>query len=149
MFLQMPASQAQATVDVSKITCEDYFMDKITFSQYIVMWLSGYYNGKRNNTIIDPDAAKKMRRRSTAIATNTAKQRSWMPSRACSALINEFTQPWINSKTHYQREYIRPRSVTTNFAWRLGLLFGCIRCDVRYWHKADISRLSFNVRFRG
>ena len=23
------------------------------------MWLSGYYNGKRNNTIIDPDAVKK------------------------------------------------------------------------------------------
>ena len=34
-------------------------MDKITFSQYVVMWLSGYYNGKRNNTIIDPDAVKK------------------------------------------------------------------------------------------
>ena len=33
-------------------------MDKITFSQYIVMWLSGYYNGKRNNTIIDPGAVK-------------------------------------------------------------------------------------------
>jgi hypothetical protein len=59
MFAQMPAPQAQGTVDVSKITCEDYFMDKITFSQYVVMWLSGYYNGKRNNTIIDPDAAKK------------------------------------------------------------------------------------------
>ena len=59
MFAQIPASQAQATIDISKITCEDYFMDKITFSQYIVMWLSGYYNGKRNNTIIDPDAVKK------------------------------------------------------------------------------------------
>jgi hypothetical protein len=23
------------------------------------MWLSGYYNGKRNNTIIEPDAIKK------------------------------------------------------------------------------------------
>jgi hypothetical protein len=31
----------------------------ITFSQYVVMWLSGYYNGKRNNTIIEPDAVKK------------------------------------------------------------------------------------------
>src|SRR3974377_486435 len=59
MFAQIPPSQAQATVDISKITCEDYFMDKVTFSQYIVMWLSGYYNGKRNNTIIDPDAVKK------------------------------------------------------------------------------------------
>jgi hypothetical protein len=58
MFAQIPTSQAQATLDVSKITCEDYFMDKITFSQYVVMWLSGYYNGKRNNTIIEPDAVK-------------------------------------------------------------------------------------------
>ena len=59
MFAQIPTSQAQATVDVSKITCEDYFMDKITFSQYVVMWLSGYYNGKRNNTIIEPQTVKK------------------------------------------------------------------------------------------
>ena len=34
-------------------------MDKITFSQNVVMWLSGYYNGKRSNTIIEPDAIKK------------------------------------------------------------------------------------------
>ena len=59
MFAQIPASQAQAAIDISKITCEDYFMDKITFSQYIVMWLNGYYNGKRNNTIIEPDTVKK------------------------------------------------------------------------------------------
>ena len=59
MFVSIPASQAQETLDVSKITCEDYFMDKITFSQYVVMWLSGYYNGKRNNTIIEPEAMDK------------------------------------------------------------------------------------------
>jgi acid stress chaperone HdeB len=58
MFVQIPA-QAQVTLDVSKITCEEYLMDTITFSQYVVMWLSGYYNGKRNNTIIEPDAVKK------------------------------------------------------------------------------------------
>jgi acid stress chaperone HdeB len=58
VVLQIP-SQAQVTVDVSKITCEEYLMDTITFSQYVVMWLSGYYNGKRNNTIIEPDAVKK------------------------------------------------------------------------------------------
>ena len=58
MFVQIP-SQAQQTLDVAKITCKQYFFDEITFSQYVVMWLSGYYNGKRNNTIIDPDAIKK------------------------------------------------------------------------------------------
>jgi acid stress chaperone HdeB len=58
VFVQMP-TQAQVTVDVSKITCEEYLTDTFTFSQDIVMWLSGYYNGKRNNTIIEPDAVKK------------------------------------------------------------------------------------------
>jgi HdeA/HdeB family len=58
VFVHIPA-QAQVTVDVSKITCEQYLKDEITFSQNVVMWLSGYYNGKRNNTIIEPDAVKK------------------------------------------------------------------------------------------
>ena len=58
MFVQIPA-QAQVTLDVSKMTCEDYIMDTFTFSQNVVMWLSGYYNGKRSNTIIDPDGIKK------------------------------------------------------------------------------------------
>jgi acid stress chaperone HdeB len=58
MFVQVPA-QAQVTLDISKITCEEYLMDTVTFSQYVVMWLSGYYNGKRNNTVIEPDAVKK------------------------------------------------------------------------------------------
>ena len=58
VFALLPA-QAQVTVDVSKITCEQYFFNTITFSQYIVMWLSGYYNGERHNTIIDPDTLKK------------------------------------------------------------------------------------------
>jgi acid stress chaperone HdeB len=58
VFVQIPA-QAQVTVDVSKITCQQFFMNTITFSQYVVMWLSGYYNGKRNNTIIEPEAVKK------------------------------------------------------------------------------------------
>src|SRR5437660_401635 len=84
VFVQIPA-QAQVTVDVSKITCEQYFMNTITFSQYVVMWLSGYYNGKRNNTIIEPDAVKKNEEKVTYIATNTAKRPSWMPSRTCSA----------------------------------------------------------------
>ena len=58
VFVQMP-TQAQVTVDVSKITCQQFFMNTITFSQYAVMWLSGYYNGKRNNTIIEPQEMKK------------------------------------------------------------------------------------------
>jgi hypothetical protein len=34
-------------------------MGKPVPSKYTVLWLSGYYNGKRNNTIIDPEAMTK------------------------------------------------------------------------------------------
>jgi hypothetical protein len=46
-------AQAQVTVDVSKITCDQYTGYKITNPQNIAIWLSGYYNGKRNNTMLD------------------------------------------------------------------------------------------------
>jgi acid stress chaperone HdeB len=59
VFMQIPAPQAQVTVDVSTITCQDYLFDKVAPSEYIVMWLNGYYNGERRNTIIEPEALKK------------------------------------------------------------------------------------------
>jgi acid stress chaperone HdeB len=46
-------AQAQETVDVSKITCDEYLGYKIANPYNISSWLSGYYNAKRNNTIID------------------------------------------------------------------------------------------------
>src|SRR3954453_18515151 len=47
------AAQAQVTIDVSKITCEQFVGYKITNPRNISMWLSGYYNGKRGNTMLD------------------------------------------------------------------------------------------------
>ena len=44
----VPAARAQVMLDVSKITCY-----KITTPQNIAIWLNGYYNGKRSNTVID------------------------------------------------------------------------------------------------
>jgi hypothetical protein len=46
-------AQAQVIVDVSKITCDQYVHAKITTPNLIAAWLSGYYNAKRNNKIID------------------------------------------------------------------------------------------------
>jgi acid stress chaperone HdeB len=43
----------QVIVDVSKITCDQYVHSKITTPNLIAAWLSGYYNAKRNNKIID------------------------------------------------------------------------------------------------
>jgi len=45
--------RAQVTLDLSKVTCEQYVGYKITDPQNISIWLSGYFNGKRGNTIVD------------------------------------------------------------------------------------------------
>jgi acid stress chaperone HdeB len=46
-------ARAQVTVDVAKITCDQLTLYKITDPQNIALWLSGYYNAKRNNTVVD------------------------------------------------------------------------------------------------
>ena len=46
-------AHAQVTLDLSKITCDQWSGYKITNPQNIALWLSGYYNGKRGNTVID------------------------------------------------------------------------------------------------
>ncbi len=52
MFAASPA-RAQVTVDMSKITCEQYILFTMGDPKDIAMWLSGYYNAKRNNTVLD------------------------------------------------------------------------------------------------
>jgi HdeA/HdeB family len=47
-----PFAMAQVTFDVSKITCDQY-VHTITTPRMIGAWLSGYYNAKRDNHIID------------------------------------------------------------------------------------------------
>ena len=60
LFAQVPTMQAQVTVDVSKITCEQVLMEKLAWTEREVeLWLSGYYHGKRNDTIVEPEAVKK------------------------------------------------------------------------------------------
>jgi acid stress chaperone HdeB len=51
----LPA-RAQVTVDVSKITCEQYVLFTVADPRDIAMWLSGYYNGQKNNTVLDTQA---------------------------------------------------------------------------------------------
>jgi methionine synthase I (cobalamin-dependent) len=46
-------ARAQVTLDISKVTCDQYVGYKITDPKNIAIWLSGYFNGKRGNTIID------------------------------------------------------------------------------------------------
>jgi acid stress chaperone HdeB len=46
-------AHAQVTIDVAKITCDQYLLFKVTDPRNIAIWLSGYYHGKRNDTIVD------------------------------------------------------------------------------------------------
>ena len=48
-----PGAHAQVTLDVSKITCDQFTLYKITDPQNIAIWLSGYYHGARNTTTVD------------------------------------------------------------------------------------------------
>ena len=45
--------QAQMSLDVSKITCDQFVHHKVGSPRMIAAWLSGYYNAKRNNLTID------------------------------------------------------------------------------------------------
>ena len=58
-FVQIPV-QAQMSLDISKLTCEQLVMEALPWpSRDFVMWLSGYFNGKRDNTTIEPETVKK------------------------------------------------------------------------------------------
>ena len=48
-----PASQAQVTIDIAKVTCEQLVGGPIEDAVATGLWLSGYYNGKLNNTQVD------------------------------------------------------------------------------------------------
>jgi hypothetical protein len=54
-----PVAHAQVSVDVAKITCEQFVGFKVADPKMIAVWLSGYYNGKRDNTVIDPQALER------------------------------------------------------------------------------------------
>jgi acid stress chaperone HdeB len=48
----LPA-HAQVTVEMTKITCEQYILFAMGDPKDIAMWMTGYYSAKRNNTTFD------------------------------------------------------------------------------------------------
>ena len=47
------AVRAQETIDIAKITCDQYMDYKFTDPKNIAMWLSGYYKAKRGSTVVE------------------------------------------------------------------------------------------------
>ena len=52
MMSYSPAA-AQVTLDASKVTCEQFVHSKVASPRLVAAWLSGFYNGKLDNRIID------------------------------------------------------------------------------------------------
>lgn len=54
-------ARAQVSVDIAKITCRQLLFDKVISpnTKSIALWLSGYYNAKRDNTVLDIGALAK------------------------------------------------------------------------------------------
>ena len=50
---KVPQAQAQVTLDISKVTCDQFHAYKITNPQNIAIWVNGYYHGKRGDVTLD------------------------------------------------------------------------------------------------
>jgi HdeA/HdeB family len=56
------AAAAQATIDVAKITCQQFMFGNIIDSRTISIWLAGYYSGTHNDTVVDVTAMQEKAR---------------------------------------------------------------------------------------
>ena len=59
-FLAAPAGHAQVTIEVSKITCDEYLGFSVADPRDINIWLSGYYHGKQGNTVFEPQRLREI-----------------------------------------------------------------------------------------
>jgi acid stress chaperone HdeB len=51
-------ARAQVTVDVAKITCDQYLTFKVADPRDIAIWLSGYYHGKSGSMVLEPQTLR-------------------------------------------------------------------------------------------
>ena len=59
-FVMAPNAWAQVTIDVAKINCRQFVEFKITDPEHIALWISGYYHGKRGDTVVEAERLKSM-----------------------------------------------------------------------------------------
>jgi len=61
----VPLAHAQVTLDISKVTCDQFHAYKVTNPQNIAIWINGYYHGKRGDVTLDTqklvESARKLR----------------------------------------------------------------------------------------
>jgi HdeA/HdeB family protein len=57
-FLVPISVSAQMTIDVGKISCSQFLKYKITQPDNLSIWLSGYFHGKTNSTLLEREDFK-------------------------------------------------------------------------------------------
>ena len=57
-ILAAPTAHAQVSIEVSKISCQQYLAFSIADPRDVNIWLSGYYHGKRGSTVFEPQVLK-------------------------------------------------------------------------------------------
>ena len=60
-LLATPTVYAQVTIEVSKITCDQYLGFTVADPRDINIWLSGYYHGQQGSTALEPQRLNKLR----------------------------------------------------------------------------------------
>lgn len=59
VLAESAGASAQETIDVSKITCNQFVTGKVADYITVSVWLNGYYHGIHNSTLLDVSAAQK------------------------------------------------------------------------------------------
>jgi hypothetical protein len=54
----LTGAQAQTTVDVTKITCDQFLRLTVASPDTIAIWLNGYYHGTQNKALVDVQQLK-------------------------------------------------------------------------------------------
>lgn len=58
VLLGTPSAHAQVTVDVAKITCDQFLVFSVADPRDISIWLSGYHHGKHDSRSFEPQQFK-------------------------------------------------------------------------------------------
>jgi acid stress chaperone HdeB len=48
--------EAQVTLDIAQITCKQFLIGDVVPTRSLALWLSGYYHGRHDVTVINPVA---------------------------------------------------------------------------------------------
>jgi acid stress chaperone HdeB len=57
-LLMTSISHGQVMIDVTKITCEQFYYSKVSHPTTLSIWLSGFYHGKRDKSVVDVQNVK-------------------------------------------------------------------------------------------